>query len=124
MEAGIPEDRIIIDPGIGFGKRFEHNLEIIHNLCEFALLEKPLLVGPSRKAFIGKILGDVPPGERFEGTAAAVAISIFNGAHIVRVHDVKETAKVAKGCGRDKEDENCVDIQNETAPFLRPYLVV
>ena len=58
-------------------------------------MEKPLLVGPSRKAFIGKILGDVPPGERFEGTAAAVAISIFNGAHIVRVHDVKEMAKVA-----------------------------
>jgi dihydropteroate synthase len=96
MEAGIPENNIIIDPGIGFGKRFEHNLEIIHALSEFALLEKPLLVGPSRKAFIGKILGDVPPGERFEGTAAAVAISIFNGAHIIRVHDVKEMAKVAK----------------------------
>jgi dihydropteroate synthase len=95
MEAGIPEDKIIVDPGIGFGKRFEHNLEIIHNLCEFSLLEKPLLVGPSRKGFIGKILGDVPPGERFEGTAAAVAISIFNGAHIIRVHDVKEMAKVA-----------------------------
>ena len=96
MEAGIPEDMIVVDPGIGFGKRFEHNLEIIHNLCEFALLEKPLLIGPSRKAFIGKILGDVPPGERFEGTAAAVAISIFNGAHIIRVHDVKEMAKVAQ----------------------------
>ncbi len=96
MEAGIPEDRIIVDPGIGFGKRFEHNLEIIHNLCEFTLLEKPLLVGPSRKAFIGRILGDVPPGERLEGTAAAVAISIFNGAHIIRVHDVKEMTKVAK----------------------------
>jgi len=95
MEAGIPEDKIIVDPGIGFGKGFEHNLEIIHNLCEFTLLEKPLLIGPSRKAFIGKILGDVPPGGRFEGTAAAVAISIFNGANIVRVHDVKEMAKVA-----------------------------
>jgi dihydropteroate synthase len=96
MEAGIPEDKIIVDPGIGFGKCFEHNLDIIHNLCEFALLEKPLLVGPSRKAFVGMILGDVSPGERFEGTAAAVAISIFNGAHIIRVHDVKEMAKVAK----------------------------
>jgi dihydropteroate synthase len=95
-EAGIPEDKIIVDPGIGFGKRFEHNLEIIHNLCEFVLLEKPLLVGPSRKAFIGKILGDVPSEERLEGTAAAVAISIFNGAHIIRVHDVKEMAKVVK----------------------------
>jgi dihydropteroate synthase len=96
MKAGIPENNIIIDPGIGFGKRSEHNLEIIHALSEFALLEKPLLVGPSRKAFIGNILGDVPPGERFEGTAAAVAVSIFNGADIVRVHDVKEMAKVAK----------------------------
>jgi dihydropteroate synthase len=96
MEAGIPEDKIIVDPGIGFGKRFEDNLEIIHNLCEFTLLEKPLLVGPSRKAFIGKILGDVPPEDRLEGTAAAVAISIFSGAHIIRVHDVKEMAKVAK----------------------------
>ena len=96
MKAGIPENNIIIDPGIGFGKRSEHNLEIIHALSEFALLEKPLLVGPSRKAFIGNILGDVPPGERFEGTAAAVAVSIFNGADIVRVHDVKEMAKVTK----------------------------
>ena len=90
-EAGISDDIIMIDPGLGFGKRFEHNLEIIHNLQEFTLLEKPILIGPSRKAFIGKILGDVPPEERLEGTAAAVAISIMNGANIVRVHDVKET---------------------------------
>jgi dihydropteroate synthase len=95
-EAGIAEDMIIIDPGIGFGKTFEHNLEIIHNLYNFTLLEKPLLVGLSRKAFIGKILGDVPAGERLEGTAAAIAISIINGANIIRVHDVKEMIKVAK----------------------------
>jgi dihydropteroate synthase len=93
---GIPEDKIIIDPGIGFGKTFEHNLEIIKNLKEFILLGKPIAIGVSRKAFIGKILGDVPPSERLEGTAAAVAISIFNGANIVRVHDVKEMARVAK----------------------------
>lgn len=93
---GIPEDRIIIDPGIGFGKTFEHNLKIIKNLKEFTLLGKPVAVGVSRKAFIGKILGDVPPSERLEGTAAAVAISIFNGANIVRVHDVKEMVKVVK----------------------------
>jgi dihydropteroate synthase len=93
---GIPDDKIIIDPGIGFGKTFEHNLEIIKNLKEFTLLGKPIAVGVSRKAFIGKILGDVPPSERLEGTAAAVAISIFNGANIVRVHDVKEMARVAK----------------------------
>ena len=94
--AGIAGDLILIDPGIGFGKTFEQNLDIIHNLREFTLLERPLLIGVSRKAFIGKILGDVPPGERLEGTAAAVAIAILNGAHIVRVHDVKEMAKVAK----------------------------
>jgi dihydropteroate synthase len=95
-ESGIAEDMIIIDPGIGFGKTFEHNLEIIHNLYNFTLLEKPVLVGLSRKAFIGKILGDVPAGERLEGTASAIAISIINGANIIRVHDVKEMAKVAK----------------------------
>ncbi len=93
---GIPENKIIIDPGIGFGKTFEHNLEIIKNLKEFTLLGKPIAVGVSRKAFIGKILGDVPPSERLEGAAAAVTISIFNGANIVRVHDVKEMARVAK----------------------------
>ena len=95
VESGIAEDKIIIDPGIGFGKTFDHNLEIIKNLHEFTLLEKPLLVGPSRKAFIGKILADAPASERLEGTAAAVAISILNGANIIRVHDVKEMKKVA-----------------------------
>ncbi|MDP3260340.1 MAG: dihydropteroate synthase [Thermodesulfovibrionales bacterium] len=95
VESGIAEDKIIIDPGIGFGKTFDHNLEIIKNLREFTLLEKPLLVGVSRKAFIGKILGDAPASERLEGTAAAVAISILNGANIIRVHDVKEMKKVA-----------------------------
>ncbi|MFA4917150.1 MAG: dihydropteroate synthase [Syntrophales bacterium] len=95
VKFGIAEDKIIIDPGIGFGKTFDHNLEIIKNLHEFTLLEKPLLIGPSRKAFIGKILGDAPASERLEGTAAAVAISILNGANIIRVHDVKEMKKVA-----------------------------
>jgi dihydropteroate synthase len=96
IESGVSENKIIIDPGIGFGKTFEHNLEIIHNLKNFTLLEKPILIGPSRKAFIGKILGDVTTEERLEGTAAAVAISIINGANIVRVHDVKEMVKVAR----------------------------
>jgi dihydropteroate synthase len=96
LESGVAEDRIIIDPGIGFGKTTEHNLEIIHNLYEFTLLEKPLLIGPSRKAFTGCVLGGVPPEERLEGTAAAVAISIMNGANMVRVHDVKEMVKLAK----------------------------
>lgn len=96
MKFGVREDMIIIDPGIGFGKTFEHNLEIIKNLTEFTLLGRPVAVGVSRKAFIGKILGDAPPSERLEGTAAAVAISIYNGANIVRVHDVKEMKKVVR----------------------------
>lgn len=94
--AGIADDRIVIDPGIGFGKTFEHNLEILQRLGEFRELGMPILVGPSRKAFIGKILGDLPATERMEGTAAAVAISIFNGANIIRVHDVKEMSRVAR----------------------------
>jgi len=96
VKFGIPEDKIIIDPGIGFGKTCGHNLELIKNLREFTLLEKPILIGASRKAFIGKILGDAPASERLEGTGAAVAASILNGANIVRVHDVKEMAKVAR----------------------------
>jgi dihydropteroate synthase len=96
MAGGSGIDKVVIDPGIGFGKTFDHNLEIINNLGEFTLLERPLLAGPSRKAFIGNILGGVPPGERLEGTAAAVAACILKGANIVRVHDVKEMARVAR----------------------------
>lgn len=96
MDAGISGNMIIMDPGIGFGKTFEHNLEILHDLYEFTLLEKPLLVGVSRKAFIGKVLGNASPEQRLEGTAAAVAISIMNGANIVRVHDVREMVSVAR----------------------------
>ncbi len=95
-KAGISEDKIIIDPGIGFGKTYEDNLKIIHDLHEFTFFKKPVLIGPSRKAFIGKILGDVPVTDRLEGTAAAVSISIMNGANIIRAHDVKEMVKVAK----------------------------
>jgi dihydropteroate synthase len=95
-DAGIPDDMIILDPGIGFGKTVEHNLEIIRRLKDFEGFEKPILLGPSRKAFIGKLLGDVPTSERLEGTASAIAIGIFNGANIIRVHDVKEMVRVAK----------------------------
>jgi len=104
-QAGISDDMIVIDPGIGFGKTFDHNLQIIHNLQEFTLLRKPILIGPSRKAFIGRILGDVPATERLEGTAAAVAISIMNGANIIRAHDVKEMVKVAKVADAIKKEQ-------------------
>jgi dihydropteroate synthase len=95
-ESGVSEDKIIIDPGLGFGKTFNQNLEIINNLHEFTLLEKPILIGPSRKAFLGKILGNVSETARLEGTSAAVAISIMNGANIIRVHDIKEMVRVAR----------------------------
>ena len=93
--AGVADDRIIVDPGIGFGKTREENLEIIRRLLELRRLGFPLLIGPSRKSFIGKTL-DLPAGERLEGTAAAVALSIAGGADIVRVHDVKAMVRVAR----------------------------
>ncbi|MEK6732696.1 MAG: dihydropteroate synthase [Candidatus Omnitrophota bacterium] len=86
---GIKKENIIIDPGIGFGKTLKHNLEILNRLSEFKELGMPVLVGPSRKSFIGKITG-AEPDNRVFGTAGAVAIAIENGADIVRVHDVKE----------------------------------
>lgn len=92
--AGIAENQIIIDPGLGFGKRIEDNYEIIRRLRELRGLGCPLLVGPSRKAFVGKPL-NLPPEERLEGTAAAVTAAIMNGAHLIRVHDVKEMRRVA-----------------------------
>ncbi len=95
IKNGIKKNKIIIDPGIGFGKTVRHNLEIIRRLNEFKRLGVPILLGPSRKSFIGRIL-DAPLEKRMEGTAAAVAIGITNGANIVRVHDVKAMADVAK----------------------------
>ncbi len=93
---GIAEEMLILDPGIGFGKTFDHNLQILNNFDRLSVFGRPLLIGPSRKAFLGVILGNAPPQERLEGTAAAVAVSIMKGANIIRVHDVKEMAKVAK----------------------------
>ncbi|MEN6372421.1 MAG: dihydropteroate synthase [Armatimonadota bacterium] len=96
VDAGIDERVMIIDPGVGFGKTVNHNLEIIRRLAELKSLGRPILMGTSRKTTIGKVLGGLPPEERLEGTAATVALSIANGANIVRVHDVKEMARVAK----------------------------
>ena len=90
---GIRRESIIIDPGIGFGKTLEHNLEILNRLHEFKDLGLPVLIGPSRKSFIGKITG-AEPDNRIFGTAASVAIAIKNGADIIRVHDVKEMKQV------------------------------
>jgi len=92
--AGIPDERIILDPGIGFGKTVGQNLELINRLDEIRLLGFPILLGPSRKSFIGFTL-DLPPDQRVEGTAAAVAVGITRGADIVRVHDVESMVRVA-----------------------------
>ncbi len=93
--AGIPDERIILDPGIGFGKTVEQNLELINRLDEIRALGFPVLFGPSRKSFIGYTL-NLPPGQRLEGTAAAVAIGIARGADIVRVHDVEPIQRVVR----------------------------
>jgi dihydropteroate synthase len=96
VDGGVRESRIILDPGFGFGKLVEHNLELLRRLEEFTALGRPLLVGTSRKSTIGKVLGDLPPEERLFGTAATCAIAIANGADIIRVHDVQQMAQVAR----------------------------
>jgi len=93
--AGLTRDQIVVDPGIGFGKKLEHNLEILRRLREFRCLGCPVMVGTSRKSMIGMIL-DLPVEQRLEGTAATVALAIQAGADIVRVHDVKKMARVAR----------------------------
>lgn len=93
QEAGI--NQMIVDPGIGFGKQEEHNLQVIAGLGEFAALGHPVCVGPSRKSFLGSILG-LPVHDRLEGSLAAVVACILRGAHIVRVHDVKEAVRAAR----------------------------
>ncbi len=93
--AGIEDSHLILDPGVGFGKTREHNLELINRLDEIRALGYPVLLGPSRKSFIGFTLG-LPADQRVEGTAATVAVGIVRGADIIRVHDVKEMARVAK----------------------------
>lgn len=95
-EQGLAEERIILDPGFNFGWTEEQALEMLRRLREVRVLGRPLLVGTSRKSTIGIVLGGVPVEERLQGTAATVAISIANGADIVRVHDVREMARVAK----------------------------
>lgn len=95
LDAGIPQDQIILDPGIGFGKTVAQNLTLINRLDRFKALGYPILSGPSRKSFIGRVL-DLPPEERLEGTAAAVALSIVRGADIVRVHDTGAMVRIAR----------------------------
>jgi dihydropteroate synthase len=92
-EAGVSRDKILIDPGIGFGKTVDHNLLILKHLCEFQVLGRPIVLGTSRKSFIGTVLGrDVE--DRLVGTLATAAVGAWNGADVLRVHDVQETREV------------------------------
>jgi dihydropteroate synthase len=95
MDRGVRREAVIIDPGIGFGKTLDHNLALLDGLPVLAALGQPLLVGASRKAFIGKILG-LDPGDRLEGSLAAAVAAVLGGANIVRVHDVKETVRAVR----------------------------
>ena len=97
-DAGVPRERMIVDPGIGFAKDAAHSLEVMRRLPELDRLDRPVLVGPSRKSFLGKALGGLPPGDRLLGTAAAVAAAVMAGAHLVRVHDVAEMVQVVRVC--------------------------
>jgi dihydropteroate synthase len=94
--AGVPKSQIVLDPGVGFGKSTAQNFELLGRLAELARLGFPLMIGTSRKAFIGKALGGISAAERGWGTAASVAASILGGAHIVRVHDVREMVQVVR----------------------------
>jgi dihydropteroate synthase len=95
LDRGVPRENVIVDPGVGFGKTLEQNLEIVRRLDEFKCLNRPILVGTSRKSMIGLVL-NLPPDQRLEGTAATVAISIAKGADIVRVHDVAQMVRVCR----------------------------
>ena len=96
LSAGVSWERIIIDPGIGFGTTPQENLTLLHRLGELRALGRPILLGASRKSTIGLVLGNLPPSERLEGTAATLALGIAQGADIVRVHDVFEMMRVVK----------------------------
>ena len=95
VQHGIGIERVIVDPGLGFGKTMEHNLEVVHRLSEIVGIAPALMVGPSRKSMVGRVL-DLPVDQRVEGTAAVVALSIANGADIVRVHDVRQMVRVCR----------------------------
>jgi len=95
LDAGVDWNNIIIDPGVGFGKTVEQNVEIVRRLAELKALGRPILLGTSRKSFIGHVL-DLPVDQRLEGTAATIAIGICNGADIVRVHDVAQMVRVVR----------------------------
>ena len=95
VQAGVPRERVLIDPGIGFGKTAEQNWVVMRRMVELRELDQPILIGTSRKSFIGKLL-DLPVNDRFEGTAATTTAAVLRGADVVRVHDVREMTRVVR----------------------------
>ncbi|MEW6667505.1 MAG: dihydropteroate synthase [Thermodesulfobacteriota bacterium] len=119
VAGGVREEMIVLDPGIGFGKTFDHNLVILKNLRRFGSLGRPILIGPSRKAFLGRILDRKAP-ERDTGTMAAVSAALLNGAHIVRVHNVKmavETARVIDAVKRGRVEQGSAEVGMRNAEW-------
>lgn len=104
--AGIPGDRILVDPGIGFGKRISDNLALHRHLADLRNLGKPILFGPSRKSFLGRLTGK-GPADRLSGTVASVAMAVLGGAHVLRVHDVQETRDAIRVAAAVKEGTEC-----------------
>ena len=96
VQAGVSKEHVALDPGLGFGKTLQHNLVLMRDIAAFAELGRPVVVGPSRKSFIGAVLDGAPVDERLDGTAGAVAWLAGRGAHVVRVHDVREMARVVR----------------------------
>jgi dihydropteroate synthase len=103
VAGGVRRDQVLVDPGLGFAKAAPHSLEVLRRLPALRALDRPLVVGPSRKSFIGKVL-DLPVGERLMGTAASVAACVLGGAHVVRVHDVAPMAQVVRMCDAIRGD--------------------
>jgi len=99
LKAGVPRERILIDPGIGFGKTADQNWEVMRRLAELSELDQPILIGTSRKSFVGKLL-DLPPSNRLEGTSATVTAAVLRGADVVRVHDVLAMTRVVRVADR------------------------
>ncbi len=108
VECGVARERIIVDPGFGFGKRLGHNLELLRRLHELHSLGRPVLAGTSRKSMLGTILG-VPAQERLNGTLATVAAAVLAGCHMVRVHDVRPALEVVRVCEAIRRGERCED---------------
>jgi len=115
VKAGISCDQLIIDPGLGFAKQASHTFEMLARLDELAKLDRPIMVGPSRKSFLQEVLGECPPSQREWGTAAAVAAAVLLGAHIVRVHGVREMLQIVRIADRLRESKSVVNQTSSSA---------